>query len=225
MKIIGIYGGPRRHKNTEILLDEALCGAKESGAEIEKILLYPMTYKGCCSCFSCKRKNGNHGICAMKDELSPVLTKIRDADGLILAAPLYYSDAPACMRAFLERFLFSHHFYNREVPKLFPKNIPTGLIWTMNVGKEEFAKRGFRDSLTLIEERILWVTGSLELLHSYETLQFDDYSKYEADKFDEKERRKIRRERFPVDRGNAYQMGKRFASDNYSYSGKIVEIT
>lgn len=225
MKIIGIYGGPRRHKNTETLLDEALRGARECGAKTEKVLLYSMTYKGCCSCFCCKRKDGNHGICAMKDELTPILTKIREADGLLLAAPLYYSDAPACMRAFLERFLFSHHFYNREIPRLFPKNIPTGLIWTMNVGKEEFAERGFRDSLTLIEERIFRVTGSLELLHSYETLQFDDYSKYEAEIFDETERRKIRQERFPIDRKHAYDMGKRFTGENYSFSGKIEEIS
>ena len=55
MKIIAINGSPRRNRNTAALLDKALEGAAAAGAETELIHLYPLDFKGCASCFCCKR--------------------------------------------------------------------------------------------------------------------------------------------------------------------------
>lgn len=63
MKLIAINGSPRRNGNTSTLLHKALEGAAAAGAETECIDLYTLNYKGCISCFSCKRKDKEHGHC------------------------------------------------------------------------------------------------------------------------------------------------------------------
>ena len=53
-RIIGINGSPRKDRNSARLLDSALSGAKDSGAEVRRIDLYDLSYTGCRSCFACK---------------------------------------------------------------------------------------------------------------------------------------------------------------------------
>ena len=57
MKVIAINGSPRKNWNTAKLLENALEGAKNKGADTELIHLYDLQYKGCRSCLVCKRKN------------------------------------------------------------------------------------------------------------------------------------------------------------------------
>lgn len=55
-KAIALNGSPRKNGNTATLLQKALAGAAEAGAETELIHLIDLDYKGCSSCFACKRK-------------------------------------------------------------------------------------------------------------------------------------------------------------------------
>lgn len=83
MKILAFNGSPRKEWNTAILLNKALEGAALQGAETELIHLYDLNYKGCTSCFACKMKGGkSYGKCAVRDELTPILKKIEEADGI-----------------------------------------------------------------------------------------------------------------------------------------------
>ena len=84
-KIIAINGSPRRNGNTAELLQHALRGAEETGAETELVHLYSLDFKGCLSCFYCKRKDVEHGVCAVKDDLFPVIERVKAADALIWA--------------------------------------------------------------------------------------------------------------------------------------------
>ena len=68
-KIIAINGSPRRNGNTAELLQHALRGAADAGAETELVHLYSLKFTGCLSCFYCKRKDVAHGVCALKDDL------------------------------------------------------------------------------------------------------------------------------------------------------------
>ena len=61
MKIIAVNGSPRRNGNTAELIENALAGARNNGAETKRVDLYAMDYKGCVSCFYCKRKDRPHG--------------------------------------------------------------------------------------------------------------------------------------------------------------------
>lgn len=137
MNVIAINGSPRKNGNTITLLKEALKGAESQGAQTQQINLYDLKYKGCVSCFYCKRKDRPHGTCAMRDDLSQLLEKLKAADAVIFGSPIYYDNITSGMTAFLERFLFSNYIYSEDIPTVFPKKLPTGFIYSMNITKEQ----------------------------------------------------------------------------------------
>ncbi|PJI08153.1 MULTISPECIES: flavodoxin family protein [Clostridium] len=211
MRVIAINGSPRENKNTATLLTKALEGASSCGTETELIHLYEQNYKGCISCFSCKLKNGkSYGKCALKDDLTPILEKVSNADAIIFGSPIYLHSVTGAMKSFLERLIFQYLVYDVNHPSLFQRKIPAGFIYTMNVTNEKF-KAEYEDDLKPIQEYIEKTFGSFESLVVNDTYQFNDYSKYVAPLFDERKKRKVREEQFPKDCQNAFDMGVRFA--------------
>ncbi len=212
MKIIAINGSPRKDKNTAILLNKALEGAASQGAETELIHLYDQSYTGCVSCFACKIKNGkSYGKCALKDDLTPILDKVANADAIILGSPIYFASVTGFMRSFLERFMFQYLVYDTSYSSLFGKKVSTGFIYTMNVTNERMKDLGYEESFKSSEATMKRIFGSSESLIVNDTYQFDDYSKYVVTVFDEKLKAKVREEQFPKDCENAFDMGVRFA--------------
>ena len=211
MKVIAINGSPRKKWNTATLLEKALEGAETEGAETEIIHLYDLNFKGCTSCFACKLKDGkSYGKCAMKDELTPVLDRLKDADAVILGSPIYLGNSTGEMRSFMERYIFPFLVYSTDLPSLYPKNIPVGFIYTMGVKEENFDMFGLNKIIELNETIATRIFGYSESLYSTDTYQFDDYSKYVADRFDPVEKAKRRKEVFPQDCEKAFEMGARF---------------
>lgn len=208
MNFIAINGSPRKNGNTVTLLKEALKGAESQGAQTQQINLYDLKYKGCVSCFYCKRKDRPHGACAMRDDLSPLLEKLKAADAVIFGSPIYYDNITSGMTAFLERFLFSNYIYSEDIPTVFPKKLPTGFIYSMNITKEQSEQVHVPSNLEKYQRSITEVLGyKPELLYVYNTWQFSDYSKYESSIFSEEDKRKQREEQFPLDCKAAYDMG------------------
>ena len=68
MKVLGILGSPRLGGNSDILLEQALAGARAAGAEVEKITLYQKKISGCLDCGKCNET----GICAIKDDMPEI---------------------------------------------------------------------------------------------------------------------------------------------------------
>jgi len=211
MKVIAINGSPRKKWNTATLLEKALEGAVSEGAETEIIHLYDLNFKGCTSCFACKLKDGkSYGKCAMQDELTPVLERLKDADAVILGSPIYLGNSTGEMRSFMERYIFPYLVYSNELPTLYPKNIPVGFIYTMGVTEEYLDMIGLRKTIEVNEYTAKIIFGDSESLCSTDTYQFDDYSKYVADRIDPVEKAKRRKEVFPIDCEKAFEMGTRF---------------
>ena len=211
MKVIAINGSPRKKWNTATLLEKALEGAVSEGAETELIHLYDLNFKGCTSCFACKLKNGkSYGKCAMEDELTPVLAKLKDVDAVFLGSPIYLGNSTGEMRSFMERYVFPYLVYSSEIPSLYPKNIPVGFIYTMGIKEEYFDLFGLNKTIELNENFSARIFGYSESMYSTDTYQFDDYSKYVADRFDPVEKAKWRKEVFPQDCQKAFEMGARF---------------
>ena len=100
MKILGIMGSPRVGGNSDILLDEALAGAKNAGAEVEKIILDKKKISGCKDCKKCNET----GICVIKDDMLEIHKKILDADAIIHSAPVYFWSMTSQMKAYLDRW-------------------------------------------------------------------------------------------------------------------------
>lgn len=212
MKIIAINGSPRKNWNTATLLNKALEGAASQGAETELINLYDLKYRGCVSCFACKRKDGQHGKCAMNDDLTQVLEKLETADAIIFGSPIYYMNITSGMTALLERFLYSHSIYSAEIPTVYPKKINSGFIYDMNATEKQIEEFGLRQSLNLRENMIARTLGiPMESVYSYDTYQFPDYEKYESSMFLEEAKAKQKAEQFPIDCQKAFDMGTKFA--------------
>lgn len=90
MKVILLNRSRRKSCNAHKLLMEAERGAKEMGAETEMIHLYDLNYTDCKSCFACKlRGNKTNGVCAVRDDLRPVLEKLHEANAVIIATSIY----------------------------------------------------------------------------------------------------------------------------------------
>lgn len=188
------------------MLESALSGCREAGAQTKLVNLYDLNYKGCISCFGCKRLGGSsYAKCAMRDDLTAVLNDVWASDALIVGSPVYFSDVSAQLRAFLERLWFAGLMYNKEHMVRNPKQMPVKIILTMNAPFENFHKE-LNESLVKIMNSFI---GPAELLEATNTLQFDDYSKYDVPMFDVEAKHKRHKEVFPQDLQNAFNMGKR----------------
>lgn len=97
--ILGVVGSPRIEGNTERVVAEALNVAKEDGAEIELLRLADRDIQPCTACLSCRKT----GECLIRDDFNPIFEKMVQADGIILASPVYFSSATPQMKALIDR--------------------------------------------------------------------------------------------------------------------------
>jgi multimeric flavodoxin WrbA len=213
MKIIAINGSPRKKWNTATLLEKALEGAASLGAETELIHLYDLNYKGCISCFACKtRGHKSYGKCVVQDDLTPIFKEIEGVKALILGSPIYFGSATGEMRSFLERLLFPYLMYTDPPQTLFPGEISTGFIYTMNVSEEVMMEWGYVQNFNRTAMVLHRIFGASETLINCDTYQFEDYSKYVADRFDPEKKAARHRDIFPLECQKAFEMGARFVT-------------
>lgn len=99
MKIVGISGSPRPKGNTELLVGEALKAAAEEGAEVELVSLAGKEIKPCDACLSCRETKK----CHIQDDLMEIFEKMAEADGIILASPVYYGSATPQIMSLIAR--------------------------------------------------------------------------------------------------------------------------
>ena len=91
MNVIAINGSPRKNWNTDTLLKKVLEGAESAGAETEMVYLYDLKFCGCKSCMACKlKKEPRPNRCVLRDELTPVLDKVHEAQKKSLLLRLDY---------------------------------------------------------------------------------------------------------------------------------------
>ena len=209
-KALFINGSPRKNFNTAQVLDKAIEGAQAAGAETERIDLYSLNYKGCMSCFACKLKNSKtNGVCAIKDDLRPVLERALTADVIVIGSPIYYNCITGMARSFMERLLYPMGSYMLDENGKPIKVLPTALIYTMNVPEELLDQYHYREALAAHESAMSLVFGHCESLFVCNTYQFKDYSRYAFNVFKEEDKAKYRDEHFHIDLENAYNLGKR----------------
>lgn len=208
MKIAAFNGSPRKNGNTATLLKESLEGAKSAGASCELVHLYSLDYKGCTSCFECKKLNGkSYGACAMTDGLTPILETIDQYDALVFGSPVYFGTETGEMRSFLERLMFPFLTYTPGYESIFSKKIPTAMIYTMNVNAEQVQQLDYMPFIERTQFFLGNILGSCDLLLSTDTMQFNDYSKYLSPIWDPEAKAKRKAEVFPLDCQKAKELG------------------
>jgi len=99
VRVVGIAGSPRQGGNTETLLDRFLAGAEGAGAEVEKVALARLEIGGCIACNGC----WEDGRCVVEDDFQRVNDMLVAADVIALAAPLYFWNLPAQVKALVDR--------------------------------------------------------------------------------------------------------------------------
>jgi multimeric flavodoxin WrbA len=99
MKVLGLFGSPRRGGNTEILLEEALKGAEREGAEIERLYLSDLDVTPCTECHGCDET----GDCVILDEMQKIYPKLLESDVIILASPIFFYGVTAWAKTLIDR--------------------------------------------------------------------------------------------------------------------------
>lgn len=111
--VLIISTSPRKGGNSEILADEFAKGAKEAGHQVEKICLYDKTISFCKGCLACQKTQR----CVIRDDADVIARKMKDADVLVFATPIYYYEMCGQMKTMLDRSnpLFPSDYAFRDV--------------------------------------------------------------------------------------------------------------
>jgi multimeric flavodoxin WrbA len=217
-KIIAINGSPRKagsaHSvaNTDTLICEAARGAQKAGSEVEHFNLFDLPpFTGCRSCFGCKTEK-SRGHCVCKDSLTPLLEKIREADGLILGSPIYINEVTASTRALIERLTFQYITYKNEIKSYNTRPVPTLLIFTCGCPRSAFKATGYTRLFKTYKARFERLMGPSNYLVSDDAWQVNDYEIWGWTQFDVAAKTARHENAFPKDKAKAFKMGKALAA-------------
>jgi multimeric flavodoxin WrbA len=100
-KILILSGSPRKGGNSDILCDEFVRGAQDTGHTVEKIFIRDQKIGYCNACYACRES----GVCVLKDGMQEVLEKMAWADVIVMASPVYFYSIDAQMKAVIDRTL------------------------------------------------------------------------------------------------------------------------
>ena len=206
MKTVIVNGSPRKSWNTAQLLQEARKGAESAGAQVETVNLYDLNYSGCRSCLACKRKGiAEPCRCYWKDDLTPVLEKIWKADRLIAGTPIYYSEPTGGFRSFLERVTFPAMSYN-DYSSVFTGRVDVDVFLTMNAPMQ-FYTQHYEKRFQEYFAPFRFLNGETRLIPVCDTLQVNDYSKYDMNSFSESHKQAVHDVQFPKALEHAFRIG------------------
>jgi len=114
-KVLGINCSCRRYGNSDVLLQEALLSARESGVEVEYLRLSDYNIKPCRGCLSCAFT----GVCAIKDDDMQFLWgKMKNSDGLLVSAPTYLFSPAGTVKMVIDRAFI----YSKDLDEIFGRN-------------------------------------------------------------------------------------------------------
>jgi len=99
VKVLGISASPRVKGSSDLLLREALAGAKLAAAQVEYLRLCDLSIAACCECNACRET----GTCRVEDDFQKILQKLLEADRLIFATPIFFMTVCAQAKLFIDR--------------------------------------------------------------------------------------------------------------------------
>lgn len=100
-KVLILSGSPRKGGNSEILCEQFMSGAKESGNTVELIRISEKKIGYCTACYACKQT----GKCIHKDDMEEILGKMMNADVIVLSTPVYFYTMSGQMKTLIDRTL------------------------------------------------------------------------------------------------------------------------
>lgn len=106
MKVLIINGSPRVNGNTSIAVREMEQTFAKEGVDVETVRIGNQDIRGCIACGSCAAR----GKCVFDDAVNELAPKFEEADGLVIASPVYFASANATLIACLDRLFYSTPF-------------------------------------------------------------------------------------------------------------------
>ena len=210
-KIMIIDGGPRKGMNTAQMVNAFIDGAKSASDDIEvkHVRLYDLEpYRGCMSCMACKVKDKISRVCKFRDPLLPVLQEASEADGLVLASPIYMADHTAMLQAFVERIVFPWLRYaDGSIQAV--KKMPVAFIYTMNATEEQAPI--IHKQLDIAEQMFGIALGECERIEAFNTYQMKNYERFDFADSTPAEKQAYKDAHWEKDLQKAREAGKRMA--------------
>ena len=210
-KIMIIDGGPRKGMNTAQMVETFIEGAKSASDDIEvkHVRLYDLEpYRGCMSCMACKVKGKTSRVCKFHDPLMPVLQEASEADGLVLASPIYMADRTAMLQAFVERIIFPWLRYaDGSIQAV--KKMPVAFIYTMNATEEQAPI--IHKQLDIAEQMFGIALGECERIEAFNTYQMKNYERFDFADSTPAEKQAYKDAHWEQDLQKAREAGKRMA--------------
>ncbi len=106
MKVLMINGSPRKENNSQVGLDEMAKVFAQEGIEVECVRIGNREIRGCVACGTCAKA----GRCVFDDAVNEIAPLFEEADGLVVASPVYYASANGTLVCFLDRLFYSTSF-------------------------------------------------------------------------------------------------------------------
>jgi multimeric flavodoxin WrbA len=205
--VLAFQGSPRFNGNTARLLQGALDGAREAGAETEMIHISKLNMTGCRGCYSCKKRGTSYGRCILRDDMTPLYEKIERADAVLFGSPVYMCAMTPELKMVVDR-LFP--YLTMDMGSLLHKDKKTALIFTQNQKDPTLFEWHFNMTAFMINTLGF---DKPEILLSVDTI---GYNEKDLDDLAAENAMKIHREKlahnamtWENDINKAYELGKR----------------
>jgi multimeric flavodoxin WrbA len=98
--VLVFKGSPREHGNSSTLAEQVAEGIKACGAEAEIFYLHNMDIRPCDACDTCQET----GVCVLMDDMQMLYPKLREADAIVIASPIYWFTMSAQTKLFIDRW-------------------------------------------------------------------------------------------------------------------------
>lgn len=103
MQVLAIVGSYRKGGNTDIIIEQALAGARATGATTEKLFVDDFTIAACQGCMEECRPTGQ---CKIDDDVQAIVAKLDAADAIIFGSPVYGNYMTGQMKVLLDRLMY-----------------------------------------------------------------------------------------------------------------------
>ena len=100
-KILILKSSPRIHGNSNTLAERAAAGARDMGADVKVFNLHDMDIRPCDACNECRETGG---VCVIGDEMQALYPRLREADAIVLASPIYWFTMSAQLKVCIDRW-------------------------------------------------------------------------------------------------------------------------
>jgi len=101
-RVLIVNGSPRKRGNSVLLAAQVAAGATAAGAEVETIILQDLDIQPCTACEACK--GTDEGDCIIQDDMQSLYPKVRAADVIVIATPVYWFTMSAQAKLFIDRW-------------------------------------------------------------------------------------------------------------------------